>query len=130
MDDSTVDVPTITMDEENILRYAAGYIPFKLLKYYETKSSESTVGIIECLSALAVNGEESSLLEYTRKWIWLLNRGGLFEVNDTAYTFFKEIEMKIRRKLFASFNVQAVDQDQKEYIINSVSSDDNVQFFQ
>lgn len=130
IDDSTVKAPALTRDEENILRYAAGYIPFKLLNQYEKNlSSQTTDGIIECLSTMAVNGEESTLLEYTTKWIELVNRGGLFEINDIAYTFFKEIEMKVRKKLFIAFDTKTVDQDLRESIVNSIASDDDVQFY-
>ena len=55
--------------------------------------------MIECLSAMAVNGDESNFLEYTTKWIGIVNRGGLFEINDTTYMFFKEIELKVCRHL-------------------------------
>ena len=129
LDASTVDVPALTRDEENILRYACGYIPFKLLNQYEKNlSSELTDGIIECLSSMAINGEESTLFEYTTKWIELVNRGGLFEINNTAYTFFREIEMKVRKKLFTAFDTKAVYQDPSENI-NSIGSDDDIQFY-
>lgn len=108
----------------------AGYVPFKLLTRYEKDlSSKSTVGIIECLSAMAVNGEESSLLEYTRKWIHLVNRGGLFEVNDMTYMLFREIEIKVRKKLLVAFDRKTSDNDLRESIINSVATDDNIQFY-
>lgn len=108
-DGGAVEIPALTSDEESILRYVAGYVPFKLLTRYEKDlSSKSTVGIIECLSAMAVNGEESSLLEYTRKWIHLVNRGGLFEVNDMT------------------FDRKTSDNDLRESIINSVATDDNI----
>ena len=29
---STIDIPKLTTDEESIIRYAAGYVPFKLVK--------------------------------------------------------------------------------------------------
>ena len=46
-----VEVPELNKDEENIIRYAAGYIPFKLLKKY--KKNDDVVfalAIIKCLS--------------------------------------------------------------------------------
>lgn len=127
---NTVETPVLTSDEENILRYVAGYVPFKLLNQYEKNlSSESADGIIECLSAMAVNGEESDLLQYTTKWIDLVNRGGLFEINDTTYVFFREVEIKVRKKLFMAFNRTTVDRDLKDSIISTIASDDNVQFY-
>ena len=85
-DPMSSDNPQITEDEENILRYAAGYVPHKLLKKYGSHSSLISHLYVECLSSMAVNGEESSLMEYTSKWISLCNRGGLFDVNGTCYT--------------------------------------------
>ena len=56
------------------------------------------VSAVECLSAMAINGEESSLLEYTTRWTALVNRG-LFEINDATYVLFRDIEMKVRTHL-------------------------------
>lgn len=53
---------TLTTDEENVIRYVAGFVPFKLLKRYEKSSSADAVMFVECLSSLAVDGDESSLL--------------------------------------------------------------------
>lgn len=41
---------------------------------------------------MAINGDESDLLVYTTKWTLLVNIGGLFEINDSTYMLFKEIE--------------------------------------
>ena len=49
--------------------------------------------MIECLSNMSVLGDESSLMEYTRKWTLQVNREGLFEINDMTYNRFKEIEL-------------------------------------
>ena len=37
-------------DEENIIRYMAGYIPFKLLKGYKKKNSEEAAAVVDCLA--------------------------------------------------------------------------------
>ena len=113
--DRTTEMSTITADEENILRYAAGYVPFKLLKYEKSPSG----CIIECLSQ-AVDGEESSLLEYTTKWTTLVNRGWLFEINDTAYMLFREIELKVRKHLFIAFerSTSMSDYDKRKTIVH------------
>ena len=66
-EDHTAEIPVLTADQENILRYAAGYVPFKLLKQYEKSPALDSVSMIECLSTMAVKREESSLLEYTTK---------------------------------------------------------------
>ena len=124
----------LTADKENILRFAAGYIPFKLLKKYEKalESVPESANIVDCLLAMAVNGEESSFLEYTTKWMELVNRGKLFEINDTAYMLFKEIELKLRRHLLAALKRGTCSPfvcSQRETIICSVCSEETVQFF-
>ena len=40
---------SLSVDEENILRYVAGYVPFKLLKQYEKSKVPEAVNVIECL---------------------------------------------------------------------------------
>ena len=124
--DETIKIPELTISEENILRYAAGYVPLKLLRDKEDISTQSP-GAVECLTAMAVNGEESSLLEYTRNWIFLINKGGLFEINDMTYSLFREIEMKVRRHLLLQFNKATA--NQRESIISTIASDESIQFF-
>ena len=115
-----------------MIRYAAGFVPFKLLKRYEKSSTMDVVCFTdhECLSSLAVNGDESSLLEYTAKWTRLVNRGGLFEINGTEFMLFKEIELIVYKHLFITFEQDSsVDSGQCKTIIIAVANNDSVQFF-
>ena len=129
--ESTVDIPELTTDEENVIRYIAGYVPFKLLKRYEQSVCEESEEFIECLSSMAVNGEESTLMEYTRKWCMLVDRGGLFEVNDTAYSLFLVIELKVRKQLIIIFNGGSTlgKEDRRQTITRAVAGDEDVQFY-
>ena len=123
------DIPKLTTEEESIIRYAAGYVPFKLLKKKKKGSSDMAVSAVECLSAMAINGEESSLLEYTTRWTALVNRGGLFEINDATYMLFRDIEMKVRTYLFTVFRTSTSHvENQREAVIRAVSNDTDVQF--
>ena len=70
---------------------------------------------------MAVNGDESDLLAYTSKWMDLVNRGGAFEVNDIAFVFFREVEVRIQKQLILSFKV--VD-DQRDVIISAIAEDE------
>ena len=100
-------------------------MPLTILRDKEV--STQSPGAVECLTAMAVNGEESSLLEYTRNWIFLINKGGLFEINDMTYSLFREIEMKVRRHLLLQFNKATA--NQRESIISTIVSDESIQFF-
>lgn len=63
-------------------------------------------------------------------WIHLVNRGGFFEVNDTAYLLFKEIEVNLRghitELLRPSTEVQNDHTNRKELLIISVVTNDKV----
>ena len=118
----------LSKDEECIVRYAAGYIPFVLMKKYQKSCSMASVSIVECLSSMAVNGDESNFLEYTRDWLVKINRGGLFEVNDLAYRLFKEIEIDLQGKL-KDHLIHSIPNASKEDLIGSVACNDSVQFY-
>ena len=127
---TSFDVPALTADEENMIRYVAGFVPFKLLKRYEKSSSEDAVVFVECLSSLVVDGDESSLLEYTMKWTRLVNRGGLFKMNHTTFLLLKVIELISRKQLFITFERgSSVDSGHRETIISAIANDDNEHFF-
>ena len=73
---------------------------------------------------MAVNGE-SDFLSYTTKWSLLIDRGGLFEINDSTFMFFKAIEVEVRTKLIAKFEGSDLGRNE---LIAEVASDDTVQF--
>lgn len=105
-------------------------MPFKLLLKYEKSKAAEAVNVIECLSGMAVNGEECDAMEYTSKWIDLVNRGGIFEVNDTTYLFFKEIELKVCNQLLLAFERSlSVGPSQQDSIVSAVAADESVQFY-
>ena len=94
------EIPLITQDEANALRYAAGYV----LKNRFSKRLE----IVVFLSSLGKEGVECSFLEYTKEWVKHVNRGGLFQVNDEVFCLFVEIEMQLRRHLLCLFKANAI----------------------
>ena len=59
---------TLTRDDECVVRYASGYIPFILMKKHEKNPSEASVSIIECLGSMAVNGDESDFSTQEAGW--------------------------------------------------------------
>ena len=65
---STESQSQLGADEENIIRYMAGYIPFKLIKTYKKRKSEEAACVVDCLSAMAQPGPESDFYTYTQEW--------------------------------------------------------------
>ena len=111
------------------MRYVAGYVAYKLLKKYEKNPSTDSADIIECLSTMAVTGDDSDCLKYTTQWIACVNRGGLFEISDNTYKLFTEIEVRVHKQLFTDFNRRTTEEDLRETIFDSVASDEDVQFY-
>jgi len=78
---------------------------------------------------MAICGEENDFLKYTRAWIEQVNRGGLFEVNDTAYMLFKEIEINLQNNLKTHLQPAIVPSNTKEKLVSFVVQNRNVQFY-
>ena len=78
---------------------------------------------------MAVNGEEESFLEYTNEWVSRVNRGGLFEVNDTTFALFREIELCVRDQLTSVLASSTTQPDQKDKLIKAAQEDIDVQFY-
>ena len=83
-------------DEENIIRYIAGYIPFKLMKAYEKKDTQEDANVLDCLSEMAISGPVDDFYTYTQEWTRAINRGGLFEVKDIVFSFFQKLDILMR----------------------------------
>ena len=57
----------------------------------------------------------------------MCTRGGLFEINDTCYLMFRDIELKVRKHLFSVLG--RTNSCDKDTINSSLASDDNIQFY-
>ena len=81
------------------MRYAAGYVAKSIKQRYEKLDTDEAAEIVECLSQMAVEGPGTSFYDYTRDWTKKVNRGGLFEVNESTFLLFCSIESKFRQVL-------------------------------
>lgn len=115
--------------EENIIRYASGYVPYSLIKQFKRRKEEKFASFIDCLISMSVNCNEpieESFYDYTKKWTTITNRGGLFEINDLSFRLFKAIETVLRSQLSSSLLKSA--SDNKKCILDGVTSNENVLF--
>lgn len=96
-----IDMPSepISETEQCVLRYVAGFIAFKLKRFYSkfpgNKIAQHILGIIQEWKATQ-GGDTMDFLKYTTKWMDLVDRGGLFSVNDSVFCFFRQLESKSR----------------------------------
>ena len=86
-------------DEENIIRYACGYVGMKLYNHFVKQPGEKAAAFVECIDHMRSEGPTSSLQEYTREWVEKVNRGELFDVSDEAYNLFIAIEVAMVHRL-------------------------------
>ena len=56
------------------------------MKKFKTHSQ-----FVDCLEELVMEGEGDDVLIYTQKWFEIVSRGGLYPINDIAFTFFVHI---------------------------------------
>ena len=118
----------LTSDELNAMRYACGYVARALLKKYETRHGEAYSQYVQCLGDMAVEGEGDDVLSYTRKWFDLVNRGGLFPLNESTFTLFIAIESRVRVILPQHVIGHSDKETFRRAVINQVVQDENVQF--
>ena len=93
----------ITKDEENILRYACGYIAMKLRERFLKVKGRKATQFVECLNKmqhmeLDTDTPTTSFLAYTQEWIKKINRGSLFVTSDEVYRFFYYIRGGYKKK--------------------------------
>lgn len=112
----------LTIKDENAIRYAGGYVAMKLLNKMKAANVSK---FIECLSHMASSGEESSFNDYTLDWMTRIDQGGLMHINDTAFCFYRAIELKTHEHLSCHLAVKA----DKSDLLNKITEDDEVQFW-
>ena len=119
----------LTSDEANALRYAGGYVARTILRKYEKKSGEVSSQYVQCLGDMSVEGEGSDVLSYTRRWLEQVNRGGLFPLNDSTFTFFAAVEKQVRSRLPKHAIKPSSKEKFKTAVIDGVVQDEDVQFY-
>ena len=85
----------LTCEEQNALRYVAGYVIRKLRERIDSSSNprmdEMVLLLMECA------GDEMESDGGTEMWLNMIDRGGLGHVKDQTYSLFVIMEEEIRR---------------------------------
>ena len=88
----------LTQIEKNALRYVAGYVCRKVrdnLKEPSCKVSDKE-SMIQCLEEISGGTDEERDAE---EWTRMIDRGGLWQINDDVFSLFVIMEEEIRQKL-------------------------------
>ena len=102
-----------------------------MLKKFDKKKGRKYSEFVCCLGEMSVAGEGSTVLEYTEKWINLVNRGGLFPLNDNTFSFFVQVERRVQA-LLPGHVLSTLSDDKESFrqdVIDKVVGDEEVQFY-
>ena len=109
-------------EEENVLRYVAGYIIHKVKVQLESSKNPHKDDMIVCL--IDMSGYEMNE-GGTEDWINSIDRGGLWHINDQTYSLFYAIEEV--RKYFQPECASKLQNSKKE-ITETILQSVDVQF--
>ena len=115
----------MSSEEENAIRYASGFVTMRLKKIYEQEHTNKARQFVECLANMSVEGDGSNFYEYTKIWISTINRGGLFEINDSCFLFFRALELKVQECLPHHLKGGTMS---KEQLFTLIMDDEDVNF--
>ncbi|CAC5367228.1 unnamed protein product [Mytilus coruscus] len=107
----------LSVQEEQALRYTAGYIAQSLLKSYEKRKESNKVAAAYCSvlsswnESMSCNIQSANFLSYTRRLVEFADRGGLFSIKDQVFIFFRRMEITLKPHLqhckdFLQFNLK------------------------
>ena len=114
---SEIDAATLTFEEENAIRYMAGYVVHKLQKKLQKEKVEM---LIEA-DQTAIQDSNST------EWISIIDRGGLVHVTDECYQLFLAIEHATRQEMHLN-NITCMDDTFRKRLEDMLNSDDDILF--
>lgn len=117
-------LPQLTLDEENAVRYVAGYVVRKVGDSLQLPKDQAKCDILYQLIETSANANSAGT---SQEWTSRIDRGGLIHVTDEAFQCFYSIEYCIRRYLRHD-KVNEMDSTFRDRVTNAILADDDVQF--
>ena len=99
----------LSVVEENIVRYTAGYVIRKLESKYSRLNSQ---GSIQCLRVLREMGTQHH--SQSNQWTRMTNRGGLYHVEDVVFELFVALEYVADKELTSIFMAKGLEKIKKD----------------
>ena len=103
---STRDPPTYTdlpLEEKQVLHYAAGYVPRKLLRRYSrspnNKAAQLFSDVVQTWVTHADDEDDATLCDAITYWTRLQDRGGLLHCKPEFFHFMKIVEFNVQHIL-------------------------------
>ena len=90
---ATIQQESLTYEEKNAVRYAAGYIPRALRSKLERSSHPLKEELILCMLDLT---DEDGVADESQDWLQEIDRGGLKHVNSNMYLLMAAMELELQ----------------------------------
>ena len=124
--DKEVTVETsLSYEEANTLRYAAGYICKKVESKIKASTHPMKDKLILCLMDLCDEDEE---VTNTSDWINAIDRGGLVRISENTFQFFQTMEL-VLRCVYNTKTVQEMTNATREKLCRLITANDDVLFY-
>ena len=114
----------MTTEEENALRYVAGYVCRKITAKLESSSASNKDDLIQCVHDMRSDSGQENVGE---DWVNAIDRGGLWHVTDLSYSLFYAVEEVIRGH-FTRSEAHSLTEDSKVTVITTVEENEDVLF--
>lgn len=122
---SNTELQPLTKEEENALRYVAGYICRKVKDKVESSKASGRDDMLLCLSSLSGDDLEGEEEEVGEEWTNMIDRGGLQHVHYDKYTLFYLME-DVRKHL--TVDTLHKQQSGSKDIIDTVLKSEDISF--
>ena len=123
-----VDMSTLTFEEENALRYAAGYVLRTVRKKISKSSSPQREELIESVDMLFRCDDEVEEQDASSSWMAIVDRGGLVHISNDLYRVFVAMELNIRGYLRIE-NASKMVSNMEGKIVSSLLANEDVLFY-
>ena len=119
-------LPPLDYQEQNAVRYAAGYVVRHLRQSLERGSHQLKEELILCLEEMCDDTDNDC--SASTDWTKHVNRGGLKVVNSKACHFLLSVETRLRQFLCVTEAPNITD-GSKQTLVEHISCDEDVLFF-
>lgn len=117
----------ITKEDENALRYVAGYVCRKVQTKLKSSSLPCKDDMILFISELS--GDEWDETQGTEEWTNAIDRGGLWHIKDNTYTLFYLMEEEIRLHLNTkSLSAKTLNEGTREKNFDAILENEDLLF--
>ena len=116
----------LTFEEENAIRYAAGYVLRAVRKKISNSSKQEKEQLVEAIDGL-LSDDDVEDNDLSSSWVAVVDRGGLLHISDDLYRVFYAMELEIRKHLRIEKASEMVSSLQGKLVASLLANED-VQF--